>query len=196
MTHVRALATEWELEDEGRTVTGQIVPFGEVAHVIEMVDGERQEYDEEFLPGCTLRMRQTARARGGQPAWIRFTIDHEQAFDSRLGYCTSLTESPKGARGTFRLYDGPQLPKVRSMLTESHNGLSIEFSDIAPPSKTEGGVVQRRQINLAAVTATPIPVYAGAKILAVREVDDILEAVGTPNIAEVRAMLAALVPAE
>jgi hypothetical protein len=180
------------VEDEGRTVTGQIFPFGEVAHVIEMVEGQREEYDEEFLPGCTLRMRQTARNRGGQPAWIRFTIDHEQAFDSRLGYCTALTENPKGARATFRLYEGPQLPKVRSMLAESHHGLSIEFSDVAPPLKSEGGVVQRRQVNVTAVTATPIPTYMGAKILSVRAGEDMLEAVGTPNIAEVRAMLAAL----
>lgn len=189
MTHIRSLSTEWTLSEDGRNVRGRIFPFGEVAHIREVNNGEVDIYDEEFLPGCTHRMRQVAMARGGAPSWIRFTVDHEQSFDARLGFCTGLEEADDGAFGGFRLYDGPQLPKIRSMLAESHQGLSIEFDDVVDPI-VSGSLRQRRQINIGAVTATPIPIYEGARVLAVRANDDALEAAGTPNLDQVRAMLA------
>jgi phage head maturation protease len=188
--HVRSLATDWTVSDDGRRVEGRLFPFGRAAHVIEMIDGEIDEYDEEFLPGCTTRIRQVAAARGGAPAWIRFTVDHERTFDARLGYCVDLTEVDDGAHGAFRLYDGAQLGKVRDMLATSHNGLSVEFSDIAAPV-VEGPLRQRRQINVLAVTATPTPVYDDARVLSVRAEDNPLGLAATPNLDRVRAMLEA-----
>jgi hypothetical protein len=187
----RAFDSLLEVREDGREVYGRMVPIGVRAHVRETVeDGTIDEYDEEFLPGCTERMRQVAKRRGGAPAWIRFTLDHESQMDARLGFCSAMTESDDGAYGTFRLYDGPHLAKARSMLAESHTGLSIEFADVAPPRVT-GDLRQRRQINIAAVTATPIPVYADAQILALRS-DAVPELVGTPNLDAVAAMLADL----
>jgi hypothetical protein len=191
VNHVRSLATDWTVSEDGRLVEGRIFPFGRSAHVIEMVDGELDEFDEEFLPGCTTRMRQVAATRGGTPAWIRFTVDHERTFDARLGYCIDLNEADDGAHGAFRLYDGAQLAKVRDMLGSSHNGLSVEFSDIAPPV-IEGSLRQRRQINVSAVTATPTPVYDDARVLSVRAEDNPLAVAGTPNLDKVRAMLEAV----
>jgi hypothetical protein len=77
------------------------------------------------------------------------------------------------------------------MLAESHTGLSIEFSDVAAPL-VDGALRRRRQINIDAVTATPIPVYASAGILAMRA-GDALDG-PTPNLERVRAMLAELNP--
>lgn len=192
---IRQFNLPLSISDDGRNVFGRMVPFGEVAHVTEMVGGEVEEYDEEFLPGCTARMRQVARSRGGAPAWIRLTLDHEPGFDHRVGYCIEMTEDADGVNGTFRLYDDPvRLDKVRSMLGESHTGMSIEFADVTPPITT-GDLRQRRQVNIGAVTATPIPVYASARVLAVRAADP-LDAAGTPNLDTVRAMLAQMVPAE
>lgn len=178
------------LSDDGRAVFGRVLPFAEVVHVREIMNGELEEYDEEFLPGCTARMRQVATSRGGAPAWIRLTVDHEPGFDHRIGYCTAMAEDETGVNGTFRLYDDPvRLDKVRSMLTESHTGLSIEFDDVAAP-RIAGMLRQRRQINIGAVTATPIPVYASARVLAVRAEDDPLTGAGTPNLDRVRELLA------
>jgi len=185
----RAFDAELEVRGDGREVFGRMFPIGEVAHVRELDEaGVLDSYDEVFLPGCTQRMRQVAASRGGSPAWIAFTVDHDRAFDARLGFCTELTEDDSGAYATFKLYDGPHLPKVRSMLDESHKGLSIEFTDVAPPF-VDGDLRQRRQINVSHVTATPIPVYASASILSVRAVDDPLEGAATPNLDAVRAML-------
>lgn len=187
----RAFTSDLEVSDDGRTVTGRIFPFDTVAHIRELDDaGLLEEYDESFMPGCTVRMQQIAHRRGGQPAWIKFTIDHETTFDARLGYCAALEEKRDGAWGTFRLYDTPSLPKIRSMLDESHKGLSIEFIDAAPPL-VSGSLRQRRQINMSAVTATPIPVYAEAGIVSVRGVDAPDFEV-TPNLAELDRILAEL----
>jgi hypothetical protein len=188
MNHVRSLATDWTVSDDGRRVEGRIFPFGRAAHVVEMIDGELDEYDEEFLPGCTTRIRQVAAARGGAPAWIRFTVDHERTFDARLGYCVDLAESDDGAHGVFRLYDGAQLAKVRDMLSTSHNGLSVEFTDVRPPV-VDGPLRQRCQINVLAVTATPTPIYDDARVLSLRATDDPMALAGTPNLDRVRAML-------
>jgi len=187
----RAFDTDLEFDEAKREVYGRMFPFNTVAHVREMnADGGIDEYDEMMMPGCTERMRQVAAKRsGGTPAWIGFTIDHLPGLDARLGYCTSIEErDDDGAWGTFKLYDGPQLPKVRSMLEESHKGLSIEFTDMAPPL-IHDGVVRRRQINISHCTATPIPVYEAAGIVAIRSAEDPL-ASGTPNLDRVRAMIA------
>ncbi len=187
----RAFTSDLEVSDDGRTVTGRMFPFNKVAHIRELDDaGQLDEYDEAFLPGCTVRMQQIAHRRGGQPAWIKFTVDHLDNFDARLGYCTVLEEKRDGAWGTFRLYDTPQLTKIRSMLDESHKGLSIEFIDAAPPL-IEGSLRQRRQINMSAVTATPIPVYAEAGIVSVRGVDA-PDFNATPNLSELDRILAEL----
>ena len=188
---LRAFDAKLELSADGREVFGRIVPLGEVAHIRERdFDGNFDEYDEEFMPGCTVRMRQAAKGRGGQPTWIGFTLDHEHTFDHRLGYCTTLVEGEAGVDGTFRLYNDPaRLDKVRSMLAESHTGLSIEFVDVVPPI-VDGNLRRRKQIHISHVTATPIPVYGSARILAMRADDDPLASAGTPNLDRVRALLA------
>jgi hypothetical protein len=185
---LRSFDVTLELSSDGREVFGRMVPLGEVAHIREMVDGVLDEYDEEFLPGCTTRMSQAAHARSSW-GWIGFTLDHDRSFDARLGYCRELVEVDGGVDGTFRLYDDPvRLDKVRSILSESHKGMSIEFVDVAPP-EVVGDLRRRRQIHISHVTATPVPVYASARILALRSDDNPLD-VGTPNLDRVRAMLA------
>lgn len=188
---IRQFDSGLTLSEDGRSVIGRMLPFGEVRHIREVFDGEVDEYDEEFLPGCTQRMRQVAKSRGGAPAWIRFTVDHEQGFDHRIGYCSVMGEDDAGVNTEFRLYQDPaRLDKVRSMLAESHTGLSIEFDDVG--TRLDGPLRRRRQINVTAVTATPIPVYESARVLAVRSTGDVLATAGTPNLDRVRAMLAPL----
>ena len=187
---LRSFDTRLEVSADGREVIGRIVPLGEVAHIREIGErGELEEYDEVFEPGCTARMRQVAQSRKG-PTWIRLTLDHGQTEDSRIGFCTNLLEADGGVDATFRLHADPwRLDKIRSMLDESHTGLSIEFTDHVPP-KIEGALRRRRQIHISAVTATPIPVYSSARILAVRADENPLDAAGTPNLDRVRALLA------
>jgi hypothetical protein len=168
-------------------VFGRMFPIGVRAHVVAHEDGQLVEYDEEFLPGCTVRMRQRSR-----PNWITLTIDHRQDMDSRLGTCVALDERRDGVYGTFELYDeGPPLARVRSILSKSHTGLSIEFRDVVAPI-IEGSTRKRRQIHVDAVSATPVPVYETAGILAMRS-DGLVDALGaTPRLDQTRALLQSL----
>lgn len=185
----RSYAADLELRDvEGcPTVAGRIVPIGVEAEITEPgPDGELRTYREVFLPGCSVRVRQQADRHGG-PRWVGLKLDHSETLDHRIGWATALDERTDGLYATFGLYQGADLDKVRSMLRESHTGLSIEFSDAVPPV-TGDGLVSRRQIHLHGVAATPIPAYAGAVITAVRSLDAPDD--GTPRLDAARAWLA------
>ena len=190
---LRSFDTTLSVSDDGREVVGTIVPFGQVAHVRERTLDGIDEYDEEFWPGCTAKIRTDAAKRlpHRQPSWIRLTLDHERSLDHRIGYCTTITEDDAGVQAVFRLHADPwRLDKIRSMLCESHTGLSVEFADIARKPDT-GSLRIRRSIAIDAVSATPIPVYAGARVLAVRSEDvELMPIDTTPNLDAVRAMLA------
>jgi hypothetical protein len=167
-------------------VYGRIFPFGTVAHVREADGlGGVDEYDEEFLPRCTLSMQQARPV----PNWIRFTLDHEQSLDHRIGFCRALTEQADGAYARLKLVPQRDLEKVRALLQESHTGLSVEFIDKRAP-RVAGSLRQRVQVHVSAITATPVPLYAEAGILAMRGAEEVTT--GTPNLDRVRHMLEAL----
>jgi hypothetical protein len=167
-------------------VYGRIFPFGTTAHIREFdATGSLDEYDEEFLPRCTAAMRQARPV----PNFIKFTLDHDSSFDREIGFCRQLSEQDDGAYGRFALLPGRDLDKIRAMLDESHRGLSVEFFDKVRP-RVNGSLRQRVQVHVSAVTATPIPVYPEASILAMRG-GDVVSPGGTPNLDRVRALLGA-----
>lgn len=177
------------LRDDGRTIEGCIVPYGEVAEVVERnpQSGELSRYKEQFLKGSCARMAQGVKRRGNA-AFIKLLLDHdEDNFSSWVGHALDLRSEDDGAYATFRLYDGNDLPKVRSMLQESHTGLSINFGDVRPP-KLIDGIVSRVQVAIDHVAATPVPVYANAGITSMRSIDG-TQVDGTPNLNSVRSLL-------
>jgi len=178
------------LRDDGRTIEGCIVPYGEVAEVVERdpETGELTRYQEQFLKGSCARMAQGVHRRGNA-AFIKLVLDHDdKSFDAWVGHALSLTSEEDGAYASFRLYEGNDLAKVRSMLQESHTGLSINFGDVRPP-KLIDGVVSRVQVAIDHVAATPVPTYAGAGITSMRSADG-TQLEGTPHLNDVRAFLA------
>lgn len=179
------------VDGDGRTVAGRIVPYDEPARVVEPnEEGEIVEYREVFTNVSLVKMLQGAKARGGDFRFVRFTLDHRDELDHRVGYATDIESRDDGAYATFRLYDDHSLPKVQSMLAESHRGLSLEF--IATRKRAwsaDPEVVERLGVHIGAVTATPDPMYAGASILSVRGSGEPPE-VGTPALDELLAYLA------
>lgn len=195
---IRSFDTTLGLDEDGMTVLGRIVPIGVVGHIREPnpLTGELEDYDEVFLPGCTERIRQVAERRlGGQPRWIDLTLDHRHSLDHRVGFCTSLSEAADGVDAGFKLADDDdgRLRKVRSMLRESHSGLSIEFDDHVPPI-IDGRLRSRRAIDIFAVSATPVPAYEAARVLSVRAVEgtSMLATAGTPNLDRAQEILASM----
>lgn len=151
-----------EAGGEENIVEGRVVPFNQVATVIE--HGER--YREGFRAGSLTFMHQFAKQRGNA-AWVHLNLDHDESLPARIGFARSFEQRDDGGWATFKLYPSADLPKVRSMLTESHTGLSVLFDDLAPPVDVDG-VRWRTQVKILHVAATPIPVYAGAGITSVR----------------------------
>lgn len=192
----RSFAAELELRDaagDGRTVYGRLFPIGEVANITELVDGQLVSYEEEFLPGCTLALRQKVRQRmAGVPAFLRLKLGHGDSLEREVGSALTLDEQGDGVYASFRLYEGDQLAKVRSMIRDTYKGLSVEFGDVVDPY-VHGRRISRRQVNIFAVAATPMPAYASAGVLAMRSGSGEMGS-DTPNLDRARALLDELRP--
>jgi HK97 family phage prohead protease len=185
-------SADFELRDDGRTLTGRIVPYGEVSNVVEMnkETNELVRYQETFLPHSLAAMAQGFNARGGKFSDGRFVpllIDHNDAFDNMIGHCVELRDEDDGAYGSFRLYDDARIQKIRSVLSESHTGLSVAFRDIKEP-RIVNEVVSRVQVFVGHVAATPTPAYQGARIMEMRS-DSELVLPARQKLSDVRAWL-------
>lgn len=177
MTDVFIRSAEFELRDDGdgRTLTGRIVPYGEVASIVEVDEATNDlvRYREQFLPHSFAAMAQGFKARGGDRSlrsnmFVPLLIDHSDRFDDMIGHATELEDQEDGAYATFRLYNDERLTKIRSILSESHTGLSVSFRDIRPP-KIVDGIISRVQVGINHVAATPRPAYSNARIDSLRE---------------------------
>jgi phage head maturation protease len=186
-TFIRSV--DFSMRDDGRTLHGRIVPYGEVANIAEF-DDEKQEivrYQEQFLPHSLAGMVQGFIARGGSSSkrsqcFVPLLIDHKDNFDSMIGQATELTDEDDGAYATFRLYEDDRMTKIRSVLTESHTGLSVMFRDTRPP-KLVDGIISRVQVHIAHVAATATPAYSLAGIDSIRSGDPVPD---TPQLQAVR----------
>jgi hypothetical protein len=177
----------FSLRDDGRSIEGRIVPYDQVATVVEPDEsGKLVKYQEQFLRGSLAGMAQGFKARGMLD--IPLLLGHNEEFNSRIGFATGMESREDGAWASFRIYDDSNLVKIQSMLRESHTGLSIAFKDTRQP-KLVNGVVSRVQVFVGHVAATPVPTYAGAGITAIRAADDSQEA-PRPALDAVRAWLA------
>lgn len=189
-TFIRSV--DFSMRDDGRTLHGRIVPYGEVVDIAEVDDttNEVVRYREQFLPHSLAAMVQGFIARGGDSSkrsqcFVPLLIDHRDNFDSMIGQAVELTDGDDGAYATFRLYDDDRMTKIRSVLTESHTGLSVMFRDTRPPRMIDG-IVSRVQVHIGHVAATATPAYAMAGIDSIRSSDIPAD---TPRLSSVRQWL-------
>jgi HK97 family phage prohead protease len=196
MTDMFIRSAQFELRDDGRTLFGRVVPYGETADIVEVDESSKDmvRYREQFLPHSLAAMAQGFKARGGDRSkssnmFVPLLIDHNDRFDDLIGHAVELTDEDDGAYATFRLYDDDRITKIRSILTESHTGLSISFKDLRNPRIIDG-VVSRVQVAMNHVAATPRPAYANARIESLRNdsTDNVPE---TPLLNSVREWLQA-----
>ena len=181
----------FNLRDDGRVIEGLIVPYNQVATVVEPdATGKLVKYQEQFLRGSLAGMAQGFKARGLLD--LPLFLGHEENMDNRIGYATGLESRDEGAWASFRIYENSNIVKVQSMLRESHTGLSVKFRDVRQP-KLLDGIVSRVQVFVRHVAATPVPTYAGAGITAIRSMEADQEA-PRPALEAVRAWLATQQP--
>lgn len=181
-------SAEFQLRDDGRTLTGRMVPYNEVADIVELDEesGELVQYREQFLPNSLMAMVQGFQARGGK--FVPLLIDHQDKFDNMIGHAVELRSENDGAWGSFRLYDDERIKKIRSVLTESHTGLSISFRDTRAP-KVIDGVISHVQVHVGHVAATPLPAYSKATIESLRDSGNHLVDGPRPCLDDVKAWL-------
>lgn len=151
--------------DDGRTVEGRIVPY-DIPATVDDGDGPYLE----VLTKASLAGTFQGFAARHDYGRIGLNLDHRDSLDHRIGCAVEIRDGDDGAYATFELYDGHDLPKVRSMLTSSHTGLSIEFGARGRRTRDDG-VVEQLGVHIFGVAATPTPAYAGAGILAMRDDD-------------------------
>lgn len=192
--HTRGGLEVTDVDEARGVVFGRLFPFGASAHIREVLDGELFDYDECFLPGCTMRLRQLI-DRGLDPRFITYQLGHDEpGVDGRLGYGLGLEERADGAYASLQLYrNRSNYELVRELLATSHRGMSVQFSDHVAPV-VEGRMVSRRQVNIHHVAAVHTPAYATAGVLAMRSADDGVPVTSTPNLDRVKAMLDGLRP--
>lgn len=183
---------EWEWRDDMRSVEGCIIPYNRVTSVTEPDNsGALHTYREQFLPRSIMTQSEYAR-RKGAVAGVWFLLEHNESnFDHKIGYVRELRDGADGAYAVMRLYDDARIEKVRSMLSESHTGLSVSFRDTAAP-KVLDGIVSRTQVYIDHVAATPVPCYDDARIMAIRdgEPTNAESYAHYPHLEELRAWLA------
>ena len=182
---------DFDVEGDGRTVLGRIVPYGEVISYVDDYDGGKVKR-ERFVPG--------AFAKQASPgAWSRvlLSFQHGDGFENTIGYGRAIQDRDDGAYATFRLYE-QNAAKAREMIEHSHRGLSVEFETRGRDETDPDGIVVRRNVRARRVGITNDAAYAGARVLAVREASvplldpDEPDRPATPHLDAVRAELARL----
>jgi HK97 family phage prohead protease len=157
--------TGLEVKRDG-IVEGLMVPYNQPADVLELINGVPTEYREQFQAGAFSRA-------ASAPHRVGLTFTHSDLMPDRMGYGISLRDSEAGAVMTWKLYDYAR-DQSEELLRTTHQGLSITFRPIRPQYGAEkpGALVTRTAVHLASVAATDNPVYADARVLALRAQQD------------------------
>jgi HK97 family phage prohead protease len=158
-----------DLTFEGRTIEGVVVPYEEPADVADDL-GPTPIYREVFTPTSFARQLQGIAAGRLKVKAIGLNLDHRRELDRHIGYMAEATSTDAGLLGRFTLLERADIDLVRSMLAETHTGLSVECAVYKSRVRPDG-VVERRTVELIGVAATPTPAYAGAAITAMRAAD-------------------------
>lgn len=154
--------TGLEVKRDG-IVEGLMVPYNQPADVLELINGQPVEYREQFVAGAFSRA-------ASAPHRVGLTFTHSDLMPDRMGYGISLRDSEAGGVMQWKLYDYAR-DQATELLETTHKGLSITFRPIRPAYGTEkpGSLVTRTAVHLASVAATDNPVYADARVLAMRD---------------------------
>jgi len=158
--YIRSTEQDLQLTGDGRTVTGILAPYNEVARV----DDGFGPYLEMFEPGCFDRCLR------GKPSYLRVQLEHNGHWVGRgdvwrdgpdgLGADLRLDNTEAGREAAFKIRDG-QTP-----------GLSLAFIPGTSPTIRRSGkeIVARRRIKaIHHVALCMVPAYRGAQVAAVRE---------------------------
>lgn len=154
MTETRTIAG-LELREDGRTLTGLVVPYG--------TDTRIGRYVERFAAGAFADADAEA---------VPLLAAHAHA-DLPIGRTISLVEEARGLVGTFLVADSVKGQEVLALARDGVPlGLSVGFVPTEDRWNKDKTQVVRVRARLAEVSVVGVPAYAGARVEAVRSLDD------------------------
>jgi HK97 family phage prohead protease len=152
------------------TIEALMVPWHRPVDITEFIGGQVVEYREQFAPGAFERAEQPNVAHRVTLAW-----GHSDDFGNAIGRGVSFHNQADGEVGVFRL-NAAEAAKAREMIADM--GLSVSFQSIAPVHGSEraGTLVTRKAVHLRHLAVVANPAYPDARILAIRESDEVARA--------------------
>lgn len=155
---------------DSNTVAGMIVPWNVDVDVVELDDrGRLDRYTESWQPGAF--DAQATSGNRGTLAKIEFIDTHAGGL-GKVGYALELETRDDGEWSLFRV-----LPRYRDdvmqMIDDGYDGLSVGFLPKRGGTQTDGRRRIRTDAHLVHVAITPTPKYDDAKLLAIREAEQL-----------------------
>lgn len=157
----RAFVTDIEVRGEvdGRTVSGIVVPFNQVARVS---DGG-PAYDEAFQPGA---FKQALNHMGDNVGRVKLLSQH-QSGRNPLGRATMLREDASGLYGEFKVSKTAAGDEALELVRDGAiDSFSVGFSKVKEVKRDR--VTWRTEVGIREASLVTFPAYAGATIHGVR----------------------------
>jgi HK97 family phage prohead protease len=164
-------------QTDAHTLTGRIVPWGQEAVVIEPDEtGERLvRYSEQWERGAF--DTQLKAENQGIVRKIALRDEHAEGL-GKIGWALALHDRDDGMWGTFRVREAA-MADVSQMYEDGIDGLSVGFHPLRGGTRVqvraqgdELRVRSRAYIDHVALVATPT--WAGARVLALRDSDEMV----------------------
>lgn len=156
--------------DRPRMLTGRIVPYGEVADVVDYVDGRPDLYREGFRSGAFAPQLKA----GVKRSKIGLVHKHDGSGLGFLGPFEDLRESGDGLWGDVRILPS-RVDDVDALLKAGVDELSVEFRLARTDDHTsidDTGVRWRCHAHLDGVALEPTGAYRSAQVLQFRQAAD------------------------
>src|SRR3954464_3705808 len=162
---IRAITSDLSLTGDGRTVTGLLAPYNEIARV----DDGFGPYWETYDPGCFTRCIK------GSASYLRLQLEHTGHW---VGRGHAWRDGPAGLAAELRLDDTEAGREAAFKIRDGQTpGLSLAFRTSAsdPTRRHPDGrsVVHRQRVKaLHHVALCQTPAYSQAQVTAVRSAPD------------------------
>lgn len=159
--YIRSYQSEISVTGDGRTVTGMLAPYNEIARV----DDGFGPYFETFEPGCFERCLR------GKPQYLRVQLEHNGHW---VGRGDLWKDTPEGLFADLRLDNTEAGREAAYKIRDGQTpGLSLSFlpgMTRTVTDKSERSVVHRKRIKtIHHVALCQQPAYASAQVAAIRE---------------------------
>jgi uncharacterized protein len=162
---VRTSPIALELREDGRTLSGTVMPYN--------VEARIGSFTETFRPGAFA---------DADPTQIPLLAVHDHE-SLPIGRATSLTDGPVGLDAELRVSQTRLGDEVLELVRDgAATGLSVGFTPIEDAWNATRSRVERIKAKLVEISITAFPAYQDARILAVRS-DEVLR---TPRLTVAR----------